>query len=443
MDTGAGWGRGGLSVPAALRSVIPSNAFEVSINRGSFGDQRLGVFDRQLRRWDGGRFVPFDYQSDLISGLQSLMLSGIATGLVVLPTGAGKTSVGVAAILGDLEASGAGLVIWIAPQKELLQQAVAAWERVWWTGVGPHSLDLKVLRSRNEAVALGRSTVVFGTPMTMSAWLEDSGARSRVTHLVFDEAHHLGAPGFSSVWQGLRSEAKGLRAAIGLSATPSRGEMAAFGMMSDAFDGTLFYPSRLLPDPVRVLRERGILASIEVRRIEGVPHYIKTVRDAGYGKLGVELLGSDQDYWMACVSAAQMCSGRVIVYCPNRQLGELFARHLVASGQSAEYLDGDDSFDVRVAVLERFRDGSTRILVNVGLLLEGVDCPTADTALITQAIGSQTKLLQIAGRVMRGPAVGGKASAEILCADAAVARFYEEMIGSPDYASLWRRGVSL
>jgi len=429
-----------LRIPAPLARVIPPNICEATSNLGPYGIERTATFERQLRRWEGVGFDPFDYQREVIEGVCAELQQSQMVGMLVLPTGAGKTSVAVAIALRDLARRASGLVIWMAPQRELLQQAITCCERVWWSGAGPHSLDLKVLRGGNDRIDLGRHSVVFGTPITISRWLEREEAVGGITHAIFDEAHHLGAASYTSVWERIRTSAVGLRLALGLSATPMRADGTSFETMLRALDGRLMYPRSLSPGPIAALRSRGVLAEVCVRQIEKIPSY---ARGALLAAGNVEFLGSDADYWMACIDAVREAPGRLIVYCPTRALGELFSRHLTSIGDHSEFVDGEDALDTRIAVFERFRDGVTRIVVNVGLLLEGVDCPAADGAFVLHPIQSPTRLLQIAGRVMRGPAVGGTLSATIYCADTNAVRFFREISSDPDYAAFWETGIPL
>ena len=361
--------------------------------------------------------------------------------MVVLPTGGGKTSVGLSLGLRQLARTSFGVMLWIAPQRELLYQALEACERIWWSGLGPHSLDLKVLGARQDELEIGRHAVVFGTPVSVDRWLRREGYVGEISQVFFDEAHHLGAKFFREVWVGILKGCPRLELAIGLSATPMRGESETFDDMATALDHRLFFPHCLLPNPVNALRRRGVLSKLAAREVKGIPAYARN-RDGTSG-LGINTLTSDPAYWSACINGVVEARGRVVVYCPNRATGEIFARHLCALGENAEFIDGEDSLDVRLSALERFRDGATRVLVNVGLLLEGVDCPSADCAVVTYPVKSATRLIQIAGRVSRGPVVGGTPSAEVLCADGAVYRFFNESGIDVDYAAQWRTGVAL
>jgi DNA repair protein RadD len=432
---------GELIIPSALVGVLPPGFEAAPVNRGSEGGKREVVTLRHLHRWTGTPFVPLDYQSALVDGLLSRAGDRQTVGMVMLPTGGGKTSVGLSLGLRKLSSQSSGIMLWIAPQRELLYQAVEACQRIWWSGIGPHTLDLRVLGAGRDDSGVARHTVVFGTPVSVDRWLRGAARTTQVSQVFFDEAHHLGAQFFRDVWARILTDCPSLQLAIGLSATPMRGQSETFEDMASALENRLFFPRCLLPNPILALQRRGVLANLTVKKIEGIPSYARNA--CGASNFGVDALSSDPSYWSACIDGVVATSGRAVVYCPNRSTGEIFSRHLCALGERSEFIDGEDALETRLSALERFRDGETRILVNVGLLLEGVDCPAAQTAVVTFPIRSPTRLIQIAGRVSRGPLAGGTPSAEILCADDAVFRFFSEAGVEVDYEAMWRIGEAL
>jgi superfamily II DNA or RNA helicase len=430
-----------VNCPLALRQVIPAGCLDLPSNQGGGDSDRRLQGSVQLCRWFGRNFEPFDYQREVIEGLLERMGTGVCAGMLTLPTGAGKTAVGAIAALRDLAQLERGVVVWIAPQLELLDQARIAMERAWWTGFGPHSVDLMMLRPGECFVRSQRHSVVFTTPASARKWLTEVENSAAITHLVFDEAHHLGAEVFAETWSFARKRAAKLRLALGLSATPIRHGSSGAETLERSLDGTLFYPKRLAPNPIETLRARGVLSTLAVDTIPGIPRSAFAIDSAGKHHLAP--LMSDADYWMACINATREERGRVFVFCPTRAAGALFSSHLCVLGETAEFIDGDDDLGTRIAVFERFRDGKTRIVVSVGLLLEGVDCPAAEAAIVTYPISSLVRALQVAGRISRGPAVGGTSIARLRCADPRLVRFFGSQASDVDFAAAWCDGVPL
>ena len=75
----------------------------------------------------------FGYQKELVEAFEQACFSpreeNIA--LLALPTGAGKTRTAAVALLKILTSGRASLVLWLAPTRELLEQAAATLETVW------------------------------------------------------------------------------------------------------------------------------------------------------------------------------------------------------------------------------------------------------------------------------------------------------------------------
>jgi superfamily II DNA or RNA helicase len=395
-------------VPAALQSIIPKDVAEIEVNDGTSGSSRHERQDRQLRRWESVQFQPFDYQLDFVGGLLSqVRKSAPCVGMLLLPTGAGKTSTATQLLLKDMreQRNSDAVTIWIAPQLDLLLQAAETIERVWMAGEGPGSLDIRFVTGKSLPVTGGRPTVLLATPMSAANFVRVMHDSTKIQYLVFDEAHHLGAERFTNAWTDITSSAPELRFALGLSATPMRADDSSFNELHRALGNRLYFPQRLMPDPVSALIKRGVLSRVTVKMVKDIPHYCSDASSSAASVSGA--LTADSDYWSACISAAQNFDKSLIVYCPDRSSGKLFAAHLRATGVAAEFVDGSDDWGTRIAILERFRDRTTRVLVNVHLLLEGIDAPAAEGALVTYRIQSSVRLAQIVGRVMRGPTVGG------------------------------------
>jgi len=61
----------------------------------------------------------------------------------------------------------------------------------------------------------------------------------------------------------------------------------------------------------------------------------------------------------------------------------------------------------RRRVIERFKSGDTRVLVNCDLLTQGFDAPHVRALYIARPTFSPNRYIQMVGRGLRGPANGG------------------------------------
>ena len=394
-----------------IRQNLPSEALGLSIAHTEVGRATRVPSFVELRRW-GTLYRPFSFQSEIIEGLTDRLGRGSVAGLIALPTGSGKTRTAAWLCLRAMAsgARSAATLLWMAPQKELVSQAAEAMQAAWWSGQGPHSLDIRVVRHKRDVEFGMRPTCLFLTPQ-MARGVLDVILDRKVDVAIFDEAHHAAAAVFSRVWKHIRDRCQP-RLAIGLSATPSRHDPGENHLLRAAFDGVVYCSSELGPQPVRTLIERGVLSEPRFKLIPAVPQYAR--HRGSQDPRTLRQLVTDSDRWrasVACISDRE--PGKVVVYALDRIHGKAMTRHLLSVGVRAEYMDGETPIAARIGILERFRNGVTRVLVNVALLIEGVDCPAAEALVLTYPVRQSTRLQQMVGRVLRGPATGGSSECRV------------------------------
>ena len=384
---------------------VPSRGRGLAISGSEVGRVSRQPDIVELRRW-GKVYCPLGFQADIIDGLTRRLRQGPVVGLIALPTGAGKTRTAAWLCLSAWTAnSEAGdTLVWIAPQRELVNQAAEAVQATWWSGQGPDSLDVRIVRSSRDLKLEARPTCLFLTPSMARSVMGEIASR-RVSAVVFDEAHHAAAAVFSEVWRSVRAMAdRGL--AIGLTATPSRRDSSEDYLLREAFGGVVYCSASLGRQPVRKLIKQRVLSRPRFSLIPNLPRYARVRGPEDMRTL--KQLVSDPDRWravIACISEMEL--GRIVTYALDREHGRALTHHLRGLGVKAEYLDGETPTNLRLGILERFREGRTRVLVNVALLIEGVDCPAAEALVLTYPVRHPARLQQMVGRVLRGPAIGG------------------------------------
>lgn len=303
-----------------------------------------------------------DYQSTMVDQIGAAWSSGARSVLACLPTGGGKTVLGVQAALrgastgfgGPAEAPGG--VLWLAPRRELVRQAVRALE-----GAGVERLGVLLAgHPRGDAAA----PVQVATVQTLTA----RGARPRARVVVWDEAHHATAATYRAV-----REAYPDALHLGLTATPERSDRSALG---DVFDALVAGPSTA--ELVRL----GYLVPIE------------TWAPSGWRERGLA-----EDPVEAFRTRAQ---GRLtVVFASSVPEAKATAERFRAAGVAAECIEGAMPNGARAEALERFARGETRVLTNCQVLTEGWDCPAASCCLTMRGFTASGTALQAWGRVRR------------------------------------------
>jgi superfamily II DNA or RNA helicase len=105
---------------------------------------------------------------------------------------------------------------------------------------------------------------------------------------------------------------------------------------------------------------------------------------------------------------------RVLAYCNTIHDAELFSKMLVSDGISATWIAGATPPTRRKEILNDLAAGRIRVLVSVFTLGEGIDIPSADTAMFVQPRGSSVDVMQCIGRVLRLSPDTGKTLAYVV-----------------------------
>lgn len=335
-------------------------------------------------------------------------------GVIVLPTGSGKTHVALAAIA---RARTSALVL--VPTRALLHQWREALGRVHPGPIG--------------AIGDGEDRVEPITVMTFeSAFRRLDRHGERFGMLVVDEVHHFG---------GVRSEALEMCTApirLGLTGTP-----VMPGSDEDAVIRALVGPV------VCALGIRDLigkhLADLDVVRLSVVlePDERRAyLRDSvEFGELRRELLRANPGAsFQECLQAiARLPGGRAVIAAMNRAAAlaafprgkrrlvhELVARHwgersLIFTASTADaYAIGRDllvpvitaetSKAERDWILAAFRRGEVRAIANARVLNEGIDVPDAAIAILVGGALGRREHAQRVGRILR-PSPGKRAIA--------------------------------
>ena len=219
-------------------------------------------------RLRGADAVPplFGYQRELVTEFEKVcsLPKGKNVGLLTLPTGAGKTRTAAVALLRLLTGGRADKVLWLAPTRELLEQATATLESVWHLDRCAVDLDLVRVDLRAHFPRDAQRAILFATPHMLAARVK-RGVVPDVDVVVFDEAHHVQAPVFRRALDHVRRTQSS--AVIGLSATPGRSSEKETEHLVEFFDGRLLKSEQLGRDPIAVLQRRGVLARVAFKEV--------------------------------------------------------------------------------------------------------------------------------------------------------------------------------
>ena len=343
-------------------------------------------------------------------------------GVVVMPTGSGKTEVALAAMARTRVST-----LVVAPVRDLMHQ----WHQ-------------RILRRLGYDAGIVGDSLFNLRPVTVttydSAYLHVAEMGDRFGLIIFDEAHHLPGPSYR--------DAAVMSAApfrLGLTATPERSD----GRESDL--ETLIGPT-VFRQEISDARGRS-LAEYDVVRIPVKLDGEEQARYESSGKLVSEFLAARRSESGVKYSWQDLCAesgkdpaarrAQNAYYLRKsiedraseklRVLEDLFRLHvgervIVFAGSNAMAMDVSRRFLVptllshsrkkeRRTVLDGFAAGTFPVLVANRVLDEGVDVPAAKVAVVLGGLASTRQAKQRLGRVLRKSGASKAVLYEVVCQD--------------------------
>lgn len=330
------------------------------------------------------------YQQRSIDGLYAAYAQGRRRVPLVLPTGAGKTVVGVRPVA-DCVAGGRP-ALWLAHRTELIDQAH---EKLVGSSSG---LDVGVVKGRRRE--FDRAAVVSSMQTAVKPGALALFRQRDFGLIVVDECHHIAAPSYQAILRELGVFDPAGPLLLGLTATLDRGDGLALG---DTFDGPppTVVEMRELIDEGFLLRPKGIRVKIEGLDLSRVRK--SRTSDSGLDDQAVAKAMSDSLAPAAVARAVlEHCKGRHgVAFLPSVELSKEQARVFAEHGLRSVHVDADTPTAVRKEIVRRARLGEYDVVCNVGLFTEGTDIPIWSYAVLGRPTSSGVLFVQMAGRPMR------------------------------------------
>lgn len=330
------------------------------------------------------------YQREAIDSIYRWFETQGGDPCVVLPTGSGKSPVQAAFVREVLDLWPGQRILLLVHVKELVEQTFRTLTRLWPEApAGVYSAGLGRREARPPIVVAGIQSVYRKASLL--------GHRDLV---IIDEAHRIPPAGegmYQTLLTGLREINPHLRL-IGLTATPYRmgqgslwdGEGALFDGPSYQIDiGTLVRLGYLSPLTTAPVQARANLSGVRKRQGDFVESELETAMDSITET--------------ACREIVELASKRKkwIVFCAGVSHAEHVTNALRRLGVSTEMVTGQTPNDLRDAIVDRFRAGEIRALVNVLVLTTGFDVPDVDMLVFLRPTLSPGLFVQMAGRGTR------------------------------------------
>ncbi len=382
---------------------------------------------------------PYSFQEEAYKALNKFYTGNEnKSGLLILPTGAGKTFTAVSWILRHI-INNKQKVIWVAHRHELLEQVKNEIGKLSYSNILPNRKNDKIsvhLISgyHDRAISIDKDDeFIIASVQTLNRNLDRLYNRflkhNDKIFFVIDEAHHATANTYRALINKITQSCKKVNI-LGLTATPYRTAEKEKSFLSKIFD-----PKPIYKKDLRDLIINGILAEPKFVSVDTKIDFKKE----DFTNREIELLQSNFDLpeQIKQKIVQRKDRDRLIVehYLDNKdkykktlvfaldqdhaiQLDALFKEYgvksnfIISGTQNFIGISIDKEYN-RQAIRD-YKDNKLELLVNVNILTEGTDLPKTQTVFLTRPTKSKTLMTQMVGRALRGTKAGGTKDAYIV-----------------------------
>ena len=314
-----------------------------------------------------------DYQKDIIT--RAIKSKGNI--LIQAPTGSGKTVIAEEIVKFHKDAD--KKTLFLAPKINLLEQTAKAFA----------NLNPQIIHGSNKEEIDTQAHSFVSTIQTISRRV-DFLSSMNFDYIIFDEMHY-GVKG--KMQEIIKNIHKGK--IIGLSATPydEEGKLLTenFDVIIDDYDA-------------RYMVDNGYL--VNIKSFEAFTPNLSGIKT----KIGdwdineLDFRFNKPEIVNKIVSATKDIlknRDKTIVFCINISHAEAICKAYKEVGLKSEVTHSNISKENQKKIVDKFKNGDTKVLVSVDQLTTGFDVPQTDTIVIARPTQSQNLYKQIVGRALR------------------------------------------
>ena len=371
----------------------------------------------------------YSYQQEANVAMQQYFLEENGrSGILVMPTGSGKTMTSIYFLLREMVSRGYE-VIWLAHRHMLVEQAAKAFYRLAplvkdVAGDEKQELTMTCVSGAHaSAHALSKKddiVVASVQSLVRSVKYLTKPLKNKVI-IVVDEAHHTLAPSYKRIINAVREKCPDAKL-LGLTATPIRYTDAGTVSLLKLFEQKIIYAiplSKLIADgtlakPINLKRE----TNVEIERYIDAEEMKKVLAKGDLTEKAVNKIAKSNERNKVIINeylANKGKYGKTIIFALNKEHCIVLQAMLAEEGVKCDYVysgrGGNES------IIERFRYNDHKdaegnndhidVLININILTEGSDIPDIQTVFLTRPTNSDVTLMQMIGRGMRGEQCGG------------------------------------
>ena len=366
-------------------------------------------------------------------------------GLLVLPTGGGKTLTAVQWLLKNFT-NKYKKVLWIAHRHELLNQAfntivdnsyaALLSDRTNFSyriisGSNEHDIPVNI-QATDDIIIASKDSLNSGIDYLLNKWAKNLDE----VLLVVDEAHHATAKTYRKVIHALEESKPKTFKMLGLTATPFRTAIDEGGLLKQIFPDDIIFKEDLrslitigiLADPIfeELPTKLEIYNDLLPRHIKAIQAFDNIPEDIAIriatscernNQIVDQYFNNIEKYKQLVVFAINKVHAIALNGLFNEKgeaRGINFKSQLVLADITDAATGVKISGKTNALAIQEFRNGQTNVLVNVNILTEGVDLPNLQTVFLTRPTTSTIFMTQMIGRALRGEKAGGTKEAFIV-----------------------------
>lgn len=375
------------------------------------------------------RALIMPHQQDAVDALNTYFdLSGESlkaqSGLLVMPTGSGKTFTTVNWLINSGIANGYK-VVWLAHRQELIDQTYNEFKKqspllrnygIDRLGIipvsGAHFMMSQASRMDVNICSIQSIANSYGYRF-IKRMLGAHGTKNLI--VVVDEAHHAVSGSYKKVLDRITA-INPYRILLGLTATPTRMQEQERNRLHEIFCAKNGYIYQI---KLKDLLMNGYLAKPIYQRVNtniiGEVEYMMTKFDQEHfekfdelSEVMKERIGRSSARNQIILKQyldKRLQYGKTLIFAVNKYHAQTLYMEFMEAGVSCEYVvAGKPGIQ---EIISAFKKNKFTVLINVQILTEGSDIPDVQTVFLTRETNSDVLLMQMIGRGLRGVAAGG------------------------------------
>ena len=388
-------------------------------------------------------------------------------GLVVMPTGSGKTYTAVNWLLSEGVAKGYR-VVWLVHRQELVEQTYIEFRKQTPLLKGTDIKKIRIfpvsgVHMRMSMVSRGDVNVCSIASVAnkygyrfIKRMVGEQGKRKLI--IVVDEAHHAVASNYQKVI-GRMTELNPNRVLLGLTATPTRMQESQKSRLLRMFNA-----DKNIKNNVGV-KGKGYVYEVMLKQLLASgflsnPKYIPVSTEI-VGEIEYDCTPEDEEYFEQFGDLSERIKNRIgKSSLRNKKIVDQYLKHKDEYGKTIVFAYDQDhaktlcdvfkdagiSCDYAISnrsdaqdVIWRFKNNEFKVLINVQILVEGSDVPDIQTVFLARETASDSLLMQMIGRGLRGEKAGGTKEVYIV----AFHDTWEKFMGwiSPGALDIFDKGI--